>query len=56
MSVEKIIVFAVLVVAVGYAAWRIYNALRRPEDPCSGCNGCQLKELKQRNHAMCKKK
>ena len=53
---EWIIVSAVLVAAVGYAAWRIYDAFRRTKDPCYGCDGCQLKDLKRRNNVDCKKK
>ena len=50
------IIFTVLVVAVGYAAWRIYKTLNRTDDPCCGCDKCLSKEQKQRNKAQCKKK
>ena len=54
--VQWFIVFAVLVAAVGYAAWHIYGTLKGHNDPCAGCDGCALKDLKQRNPAMCDKK
>ena len=47
MNVQYIILGAVLVLAVTYAGWRIYRALRHANDPCYGCEGCALKDLKQ---------
>lgn len=46
MNIQYIIVAVMLALAVGYAAWRIYRALRAAGDPCYGCEGCQLKELR----------
>ena len=47
MNVQYIILGAILVLAVAYAAWRIYRAIRHANDPCYGCEGCALKDLKQ---------
>ena len=46
MDIQYIIVAALLALAVMYAAWRIYRALQAAGDPCYGCEGCQLKELR----------
>ncbi|MBO5627078.1 MAG: FeoB-associated Cys-rich membrane protein [Prevotella sp.] len=46
MNMQYVIVAALLALAVGYAAWRIYRALRAAGDPCYGCEGCLLKELR----------
>jgi len=45
MNIQYLIVAILLAVAVMYAAWRIYRALRAAGDPCYGCEGCQLKEF-----------
>ena len=37
------IVYIVLALAVGYAAWHVYKSFRRDADPCCGCEGCPLK-------------
>lgn len=46
MNIQYLIVAILLAVAVMYAAWRIYRALRAANDPCYGCEGCQLKEIR----------
>ena len=51
---QLILVITILTAAVAYSGWRIYNAIRHANDPCYGCNGCQLKNLK--NKACTKKK
>ena len=63
MNAEWIIVYGVLTAAVGYAAWRIYKAIRRNNDPCYGCIGCELKDMKRQmrrqklqNGSQCNKK
>ena len=53
---QWIIVFAVLLAAVSYMAWRIYGTLKGHNDPCKGCCGCSQKDRKQRNPATCDKK
>ena len=42
MNIQYLIVTVILAIAVGYAAWRIYRALRMANDPCYGCEGCEL--------------
>ena len=46
MNIQYLIVAILLAFAVMYAAWRIYRALRAANDPCYGCEGCQLKEIR----------
>ncbi|MBP5425183.1 MAG: FeoB-associated Cys-rich membrane protein [Prevotella sp.] len=41
---QTLIVAACIVAATGYAAWRIYDAFRKSQDPCYGCKGCELKK------------
>ena len=51
MNVQYIILGAVLVLAVTYAGWRIYRTLSHANDPCCGCEGCAMKDLKQQAKA-----
>ncbi len=41
---QLLLVILILMIAVGYAAWRIYRSMTAPPDLCAGCNGCKLKE------------
>jgi len=47
-ALEMTVVYIILIGAVGYAAWWVYERIRKSDDPCEGCTGCQLKELKDR--------
>lgn len=49
------LVFIVLVLCVGYIAWRIYRQLSDQENPCQGCKGCELSK-KNRKKFGCSKK
>ena len=57
---QEVLTIVILAGAVGYALWHIYKSFRRDADPCSGCEGCQLKELKNcpkhKNTNCCHKK
>ena len=37
------VVSIVVIMAVGYAVWHVYKALRNDAEPCCGCEGCPLK-------------
>lgn len=56
---QQIIVFFVIFAAVGYACWWGWQKMKNANDPCEGCSGCQLKDLKncqkQKNHAVMQK-
>ena len=62
MTVQYIIVFVILAAAAGYAAHRIFKALRQPPTATPTCAGCPMADLckdnKTRNHTKmtCKKK
>ncbi len=42
--IQTVIVAACIVAATAYATWRIYIAVRKHQDPCFGCKGCELKK------------
>ena len=44
--VQTILVAVILLAAVGYAGWHVYSAFTRKKDPCCGCEGCALKDMK----------
>ena len=35
---QSIITVIILIVAFGYASWRIYDAMRDGSDPCKDCD------------------
>ena len=41
---QEITIAIILIVCVGYAARRIYLAVKRAKDPCYGCEGCALRD------------
>ncbi len=43
---QYVIVAFVLLLSVAYLGYRAYHALKVSDDPCSGCSGCALKEMK----------
>ena len=44
------VVIVILVAAVGYAARHIYINFKKANDPCYGCTGCALKDMKDRKN------
>ena len=44
--VQTILVAVILLAAVGYAGWHVYSAFARKDEPCCGCEGCTLKDMK----------
>ena len=48
MDIQLLVVCLVIIAAIGYAGWHVYTAIRRENDPCYGCEGCQLKGLKKK--------
>jgi len=57
---QKTLVIIILVASAIYAGWWIFNVIRHAKDPCGGCEGCQLKDLKNcpkyKNPDCCHKK
>ncbi|MBQ8656345.1 MAG: FeoB-associated Cys-rich membrane protein [Prevotella sp.] len=41
---QYLITAVILLMAFGYAAWRIYKSLHSSGNPCDGCAGCALKQ------------
>ncbi|PNP94629.1 hypothetical protein BFS16_06985 [Hoylesella timonensis] len=39
---QYIVIFIIILLALGYACHRIYLALRNSKDRCYGCKGCEL--------------
>ena len=39
---QYIVIFIIILLALGYAYRRIYLALRNSKDRCYGCKGCEL--------------
>lgn len=48
MLVQYILVAIVLVLASGYAFWRIRRVVKHKGNPCEGCAGCALKDIRQK--------
>ena len=43
---QEVIVFLALGASLAYAGWWVWQRIEKSKDPCEGCTGCQLKELK----------
>jgi hypothetical protein len=50
---QLIIVYIIIAIAIGYAVYSIVKFIRKKEDPCAGCSGCDIKNEIMRN---CKEK
>ena len=44
MDMQTALVALAIALSVGYAAYRVWQALRKASDPCYGCEGCALRE------------
>ena len=44
LFMQEIVIAIILLLCVGYAAYRIYRAVKRANDPCYGCEGCALRD------------
>ncbi|MBR0166114.1 MAG: FeoB-associated Cys-rich membrane protein [Prevotella sp.] len=44
---QTLLTYLILALAVAYALWRAYVAIRQSSDPCYGCSGCALKEAQK---------
>lgn len=52
---QLIIVIAVIALAIAYAAYRLYLSIKHAGDPCYGCDGCALKDVKKKKKHSKKK-
>ena len=47
MTLQHCIVILVVVMSVAYMTYRAWKAFRKASDPCHGCPGCALKDLRK---------
>ena len=45
---QELRVYLIILLAASYAAWRVYKALKAANDPCHGCEGCALRDIKRK--------
>lgn len=53
MTMQYFIVAIVLLCAVGYLVYRLRKVLHGKADPCEGCVGCQLKNVRKGHDGSC---
>lgn len=55
---QTILVIAIVAAAACYGVWRAYKTIADANDPCARCQGCALKQIKQKNgeNKHCKQK
>lgn len=53
MTMQYVIVAIVLLCAVGYLVYRLRKVLHGKADPCEGCAGCQLKNVRKGHDGSC---
>lgn len=46
---QHIIAYSIVAIAIAYASWRIYKAIKSINDPCNGCQGCEIKKQLLKN-------
>lgn len=56
MSVQYIIIAAIIAIAIGYAAYKIYETVSNTNNPCGGCKGCSMGQQQPENNLPAKKK
>ncbi len=49
MDLQLIIVYIIIAIAIGYAVYSIVKFIRKKDDPCAGCTGCDLQEQIRKN-------
>jgi len=42
MTIQYIIIAAILAIAIGYSAYKIYETISNRNNPCGGCKGCSM--------------
>ncbi|MBP5507880.1 MAG: FeoB-associated Cys-rich membrane protein [Prevotella sp.] len=47
MTLQHCIVILFVVMSVAYMTYRAWKAFRKASDPCHGCPGCALKDLRK---------
>ena len=49
MTVQYIIIAAIIATAIGYAAYKIYETVSNANNPCGGCKGCSMGQQQPEN-------
>ena len=49
MTAQYIIIAAIIAIAIGYAAYKIYEATSNADNPCGGCKGCSMGQQQPEN-------
>jgi hypothetical protein len=49
MTAQYIIIAAIIAIAIGYAAYKIYEAISNADNPCGGCKGCSMGQQQPEN-------
>lgn len=45
---QIIFVYIIIALSVSYIVWRVYKAIRADDNPCRGCDGCALRDIKNK--------
>ena len=56
MTVQYIIIAAIIATAIGYAAYKVYETISNTNSPCGGCKGCSMNQQQADNEPSDKKK
>ena len=56
MTVQYIIIAAIIATAIGYVAYKIYETISNTNSPCGGCKGCSMGQQQPENNLLDKKK
>jgi hypothetical protein len=56
MTVQYIIIAAIIAIAIGYAAYKIYETVSNANNPCGGCKGCSMGQRQPENGLSDEKK
>lgn len=59
MSLQEIIVIAIVFFCVNYVGVRLLNyfrSIKNNDNPCAGCSGCDLRRMMDQKKKECKEK
>ena len=56
MTTQYIIVAAIIAIAVGYVAYKIYETFSNTNSSCGGSKGCSMNPQQQKNEPISNKK
>ena len=49
MTVQYIVIAAIIAIAIGYAAYKIYETVSNANNPYGGCKGCSMGQQQPEN-------